>query len=86
MNLTQNIDNLEDKAGIDPKKVCLANGCIKDAACSKCKNPMDPKELMEYVKKSEIYRCSDEKCKGPVKPQIKLSGEPLPSDFFKKAK
>jgi NAD-dependent SIR2 family protein deacetylase len=41
MNLTQNIDNLEDKAGIDPKKVCLANGCIKGAACGKCKNPMD---------------------------------------------
>ncbi len=49
MNLTQNIDNLEEKAGIDPKKLCQANGCIKGAACGKCKNPMDPEEFKDHV-------------------------------------
>jgi NAD+-dependent protein deacetylase SIR2 len=36
MNLTQNIDNLEEKAGIDPNKLSQAHGCIKGAACGKC--------------------------------------------------
>ena len=38
MNLTQNIDNLEEKAGLDmDSKVVQAHGANFGATCSKCK-------------------------------------------------
>ena len=37
MNLTQNIDDLELKAGMSEDKICQAHGNMRTAACSKCK-------------------------------------------------
>ena len=75
VNLTQNIDNLEEKAGIPEDKLSQAHGSIKGAACAKprCKKEMDPLEFQRAVKAEKIYRCTD--CQSPVKPQIVFFGE-----------
>ena len=36
MNYTQNIDNLEEKTGIDMEKVVQAHGANRGAKCAKC--------------------------------------------------
>ena len=45
---------------------------------------MDPGVLRESIKKGVVYRCSDQSCLGPVKPNLVLFKEQLPSDFFLK--
>lgn len=47
---------------------------------------MDPEAFKVHVKNSEIYKCTKDGCKGPVKPQIVFFGEQLPPDFFVKHK
>ena len=77
MNLTQNIDNLEEKAGIPDAVLSQAHGSIKGARCGnqKCKKDMDPEKFREAVKANDIYRCTDIRCKSPVKPNIVFFGE-----------
>ncbi|CDW88506.1 nad-dependent deacetylase sirtuin-2 [Stylonychia lemnae] len=86
MNYTQNIDNLEEKAGLDVKnKLLQAHGSASGAKCAICKMDMDEQKLKEQIKVAEVYRCLNQNCKGPVKPNIVLFGEAMPSDFFKKS-
>ena len=40
-NMTQNIDNLEEKTGMDMGAVIQAHGANRGAACSKCKKVAD---------------------------------------------
>ncbi len=40
-------------------------------------------ELQEAIKLQKILYCSDDECKGPVKPNIVFFGEQLPKEFFK---
>jgi len=76
--LTQNIDNLEEKAGFDLKKICQAHGANFGATCSKCGKVNDRSKLEAAFKVSEVMRCE---CGGPVKPDITFFGEDLPAVF-----
>ena len=81
LNLTQNIDNLEEKAGLRVnEKLVQAHGSSKGAHCAICDKDMDEKVLKQKVKEGVVYRCSS--CDGPVKPKIVLFGEALPRDFI----
>ena len=40
-------------------------------------------KLQEAIKTQQILKCSNEDCKGPVKPNIVFFGEQLPKEFFK---
>lgn len=55
--MTQNIDNLEGKAGINPKKLVQAHGANIGASCSRCKKAYDREKLDEYIDRQEIYYC-----------------------------
>ena len=44
-NMTQNIDNLEEKTGMDMNKVRQAHGANRGASCSKCSLVHDFEEL-----------------------------------------
>ena len=79
-NMTQNIDNLEEKAGINPDILIQAHGSIKGAGCSKCKKEMDSAVLKQCISEGVIYKCTS--CEGPVKPNITFFGEALPENFF----
>ena len=43
--MTQNIDNLEEKTGMDMGAVIQAHGANRGAACSKCKKVADMEAL-----------------------------------------
>jgi len=45
LNMTQNIDNLEEKTGIDMKKVIQCHGANRGAHCAKCKKDQDMSKL-----------------------------------------
>lgn len=57
-NLTQNIDNLEEKAGLDmEEKVVQAHGANRGAMCGKCKQQQNEKELAAAIKQGTVLKC-----------------------------
>lgn len=82
---TQNIDSLENLAGLPKESVIAAHGNFDGAHCVECRAEHD----VEYVK-SSVYKqtpCYCVKgrkgCKGLVKPAIVFFGESLPEKFWK---
>jgi hypothetical protein len=81
MNMTQNIDDLEVKAGLPLDKVIQAHGHTREAHCTECKKEQDILKWKELADKEEPMFCSS--CeKGIVKPDIIFFGEQLPERFF----
>jgi NAD-dependent SIR2 family protein deacetylase len=80
--LTQNIDNLESKAGFTEDQNVMAHGGNRGATGSKCKKLQDRKALEEHMAKGEVMYCKDESCLCPVKPNITFYGEGLPHSFL----
>jgi len=80
--MTQNIDNLESDAGFTQEDIVQAHGANFGATCSKCGNKQDRQKLEDCISKGEVMWCSNEDCKGPVKPDIVFFGEGLPTSFF----
>lgn len=80
-NYTQNIDTLEQVAGIDRAVYC--HGSFASATCIGCKSKWtvdELKSLMDDSPKDNIPYCPE--CgEGVVKPDIVFFGEPLPSEF-----
>lgn len=70
---TQNIDGLEDKAGI--ANVIYCHGRWDSAICLKCKKKVMKNLLESYP---DIW-C---KCKGLLKPDVVFYGEKLPDVYF----
>lgn len=79
---TQNIDNLEEKAGFEAKNIVQAHGANVGAHCSKCDKDQDREKMIETMKNGQIYRCQEPGCSGPVKPRIIFFGENLRQTFF----
>ena len=87
LNMTQNIDNLESKTGLDMEKVVQAHGANVGAACSVCRKEYDRDILDKHIVEQTIMRCTcvkenGEVCNGPVKPNIVFFGEPMNPKFF----
>lgn len=86
LNPTQNIDNLEEKTGMDMKKVIQAHGANRGAHCAKCKHPFDQKTLEQAIcEKKGVCYCKQPGCKDqkqPIKPNIVFFGEQLPNEFL----
>ena len=78
--VTQNIDNLEEKAGMNMKRVVQAHGANRGARCSACRREHDFKKLEEAIKVGEVMKCDE--CKEPVKPDIVFFGENLPKAYY----
>lgn len=89
--LTQNIDDLESKAGFKPEECVQAHGANFGATCSFCKAKEPRDKMIKGIKDGNVYYCELEKdvdgkkeqCKGPVKPDIVFFGEGLPEKFIK---
>ena len=84
--MTQNIDNLEIKAGIKKNKLVQCHGAIDGAHCAVCKETKDQNELKQKIKNGEVMYCESGKCKGkmnPVKHKVVFHGESLPDAFVR---
>lgn len=72
-NYTQNIDNVEEAAGLHPERVIQAHGSWKTASCRKCKTKVPGEVLFPYLQNKTIARCKV--CKPPTLKR-KPSGNP----------
>ena len=61
--MTQNIDNLEEKTGIDMDKyVRQAHGANRGGSCGVCKKKADAVKLAKQITKGEVMRCGIDDC------------------------
>ena len=68
-NYTQNIDGLEQLAGVDEEKIVECHGHFRTASCANCFSRYDgSKAKEEIVQNKRAPKCR--LCKGPVKPDI----------------
>ena len=77
---TQNIDGLEEVAGIPTEKIVHSHGTFSTAKCLSCgKKFSDTSVFMNEIKQGTIIRCE---CGGLIKPDIVFFNEALPDEFF----
>lgn len=74
--LTQNIDGLHEKGGVDKKRIIRLHGTNREAICLSCNRVIDIKPVLERIYRGEVEpKC--EKCGGPLKPNTVSFGQGL---------
>jgi NAD-dependent deacetylase len=73
--VTQNVDGLHQRAG--SKKVVELHGSLRTVRCLRCGAPFSGMELLERTE------CG--KCGGPLRPEVVLFGENLPSEALEES-
>ena len=82
--ITQNIDNLHQRAGVPEDKVFELHGNVQWAMCLSCKRRYSFEQIKARLDKGvEIPDC--EVCHGILKPQVVFFGEPLPEKVLAEA-
>lgn len=82
--ITQNVDNLHQKAGNDPAKVYELHGNMRWIKCTNCDMRYPIEELVQrYALESDAPAC--EQCRGILKPDVVFFGEALPVDTLEGA-
>ncbi len=82
--ITQNIDNLHQKAGVPDDKVFELHGNMRWIVCLNCGKRYPLEQIKVRLDKGEeIPDC--ESCHGILKPDIVLFGETLPEKVFEEA-
>ncbi|KAI9980374.1 hypothetical protein PInf_026245 [Phytophthora infestans] len=72
---TQNIDGLEEAAGVTRCIPC--HGSFAYSACMRCKKRVSTSTLMPVIQAGVIPSCSEPNCRGVLKPEITFFGEIL---------
>ena len=82
--ITQNIDNLHQKAGNSPEKIYELHGNMRWLKCMGCdKRYLIGDVLERFRSKLEVPDC--ERCQGVLKPDVVFFGEMLPERTLKEA-
>ncbi|MDP2840439.1 MAG: NAD-dependent deacylase, partial [Syntrophales bacterium] len=82
--ITQNIDNLHQKAGNDPAKVFELHGNMRWILCMDCGERYPLEEILHKNGASEeVPVCG--RCSGILKPDVIFFGEALPEETLSKA-
>jgi NAD-dependent deacetylase len=82
--ITQNIDNLHQRAGVPDDRVFELHGNMQWAVCLDCGQRYSFNEIKSRLDKGEeIPDC--EACQGMLKPDIVMFGEQLPSQVLNEA-
>jgi NAD-dependent deacetylase len=82
--ITQNIDNLHQKAGVPEDKVFELHGNTRWAVCLSCRRRFPMPEVLQKIKEGiEVLDCPD--CQGILKPDAVLFGEALPQETLREA-
>ncbi|CAI7641047.1 unnamed protein product [Penicillium palitans] len=83
---TQNIDGLEQDAGVPRDKVLWAHGNWKSQHCYKCNSPYPDDLMNKAILAGEVPYCLESGCGGAVKPDVVFFGQALPAEFDEKEK
>lgn len=81
--ITQNIDNLHQKAGVPYKRVLELHGNMQTFVCLGCGKLYPFKQIMNDTKGNEPPDCRE--CHGILKANVVFFGEPLPEDILNEA-
>jgi NAD-dependent deacetylase len=82
--ITQNIDNLHQKAGVPEDNVFELHGNTQWAVCLSCRRRFPMTEVLQKIKEGiEVPDCPD--CHGILKPDAVLFGEMLPEETLREA-
>ena len=58
-NYTQNIDNLEELAGINKDRLIQCHGSFATASCRKCKHKVPGREIFDAIRTQRVARCKE---------------------------
>ena len=82
--ITQNIDNLHQKAGSDPEKVYELHGNMNWLRCLGCHDVYRLEDILAKPRPADdVPAC--ERCRGILKPDVIFFGESLPPETLKQA-
>jgi NAD-dependent deacetylase len=82
--ITQNIDNLHQRAGNDPKKVYELHGNMNWLRCLSCHEAYRLEDILAQPRAvDEVPACS--RCRGILKPDVVFFGEALPHETLSRA-
>lgn len=82
--ITQNVDNLHQKAGNSPDKVLELHGNMKQAICLGCNQRFPLEDIFKMLEKvPESPHCPE--CRGIIKPDAVFFGEALPEKTLREA-
>ncbi len=82
--ITQNVDNLHQRAGVPDIKVLELHGNVRWLVCLGCRRRYPFEQVIARLDKGEeVPDC--EMCHGILKPDTVLFGEPLPEEVFQEA-
>lgn len=82
--ITQNIDNLHQKAGNSPDRVFELHGTMRWTRCLECGERYSVDRIREVLRTGiEVPEC--ERCRGTLKPDVVFFGEMLPPDALNAA-
>ena len=82
--ITQNIDNLHQKAGNDPEKVYELHGNMNWLRCLDCHGLYRLEDILAKPHSADdVPAC--ERCRGILKPDVIFFGESLPAETLKQA-
>ncbi len=81
--ITQNVDNLHQKAGSSPDKIFELHGNFKRVRCLDCGQILTREEVMPKFEIEDIPVC--DKCAGILKPDVVFFGEALPQKVLEDA-
>lgn len=79
-NYTQNIDNLESYAGIDPEKLIQCHGSFAYATCVTCKYKVKGEKIFDSIRRKEIAYCP--KCKAMRKKLLNDESDPFVPESY----
>lgn len=76
--ITQNIDNLHQRAGLPADRVIELHGNATRARCLTCERPYERERVQEWLDAGVAVPLCDPPCGGIIKPRTVMFGEAMP--------
>ncbi|HET7875735.1 MAG TPA: Sir2 family NAD-dependent protein deacetylase [Methylomirabilota bacterium] len=76
--ITQNVDNLHQRAGLPPERVIELHGNATRARCLQCERPYERERIQEWLETGVEVPVCDPPCGGIIKPRTVMFGEAMP--------
>jgi len=83
--ITQNIDNLHQRAGLPAERVLELHGNATRARCLACERPYDRALIQEWLESGVAVPSCEPPCGGIIKPRTVMFGEAMPREETEEA-
>ena len=83
--ITQNIDNLHQRAGLPAERVIELHGNATRARCLTCERPYDRAEIQDWLEAGVTVPGCAPPCGGVIKPRTVMFGEAMPREETEEA-